>query len=133
MKIMFDEMKAHDVIEEGYEEAKNYIESTKKMDALIDKVTMKLNEMDDQEDFSDYVSNYILLLSDYRNKRYTEMPYVALLVMVSSLLYLVNRYDYIPDDLGDAGLYDDKLVIKVCQRMIESEMNDYNQWRKNNG
>ena len=133
MKIMFDEMKAHDVIEEGYEEAKNYIESTKKMDALIDKVTMKLNEMDDQEDFSDYVSNYILLLSDYRNKRYTEMPNVALLVMVSSLLYLVNRYDYIPDDLGDTGLYDDKLVIKVCQRMIESEMNDYNQWRKNNG
>lgn len=129
----FDEMKAHDMIEKGYEEAKVYLSDRRRLGSLIVKVERKMKALPYMPDLTPIVNIYVSLLRHYMMNQYRDVPYVALCVIVSSLLYLVDPFDYIPDSIPGIGLYDDKIVIFVCQDMVQPEIEDYREWRVSKG
>jgi uncharacterized membrane protein YkvA (DUF1232 family) len=73
------------------------------------------------------------VLNDYVKKNYTEIPVGSIIAVVAALLYFVSPIDVIPDFIPGVGYLDDLAVIKLCLTMVNADLEDYKEWRKNVG
>lgn len=72
------------------------------------------------------------MVKSYVNKEYTAVPLGTILAAISALVYIVNPFDIIPDTVPVIGHADDVGIIAVCLKLIETDLNDYIEWRKAN-
>lgn len=71
------------------------------------------------------------LLKDYWHKKYTEVPWWTIGAAVTSLLYVLNPMDIVPDFIPGIGLLDDASVVSVCLFMLQRDLAKYTIWRRN--
>ena len=57
------------------------------------------------------------------------MPYWAISAGALALLYVLNPADVIPDLLLGVGYLDDATVVAFCLKLIERELQRYQDWR----
>ncbi len=74
----------------------------------------------------------ISLVKSYIEKEYTDIPIGTIIAIVSALLYLLSTIDIIPDFIPVAGYFDDIAVMDVCLKLVESDINEYKMWKKEN-
>ena len=55
------------------------------------------------------------------------------MAIISALIYFVSPFDIIPDSIPGAGYIDDGVVITVCLKMVDSDLQEYKIWREQNG
>lgn len=72
------------------------------------------------------------LLSDYWKGEYRKMPWWVIASIVFTLLYVLNPVDLIPDFIPVLGQLDDAAVMGACLYLIEQELHEYKQWKKEN-
>lgn len=72
----------------------------------------------------------IALVKDYWNKSYREVPWWTIAAAVTSLLYVLNPMDIVPDFIPFIGLLDDAAVVSACLFMLERDLARYNEWKK---
>lgn len=132
-KYSFSENEALQALQDNFEKAKEYIEDEEKLGLLLQRVEDKLLELPTLGEIGSTIVTYVSLLRHYMLKVYTRVPMVSVIAIVASLLYLVNPFDIIPDFIPFAGALDDAAVILACYKMIESDVDEYRQWRDENG
>lgn len=74
----------------------------------------------------------ISLIRRYVKKEYTEVPLGTIIAIISALIYVLSPIDFVPDAIPGAGYIDDALVITACLKLIGSDVDDYQKWRKAN-
>jgi len=84
------------------------------------------------QDFKNQIILLFQLLKDYKNKRYTQTPWLSIAAIVFVLLYILNPLDLIPDFIPFVGYIDDASVIAVTYKMINSDIENYQIWKKEN-
>ncbi|MBC8460274.1 MAG: DUF1232 domain-containing protein [Deltaproteobacteria bacterium] len=81
-----------------------------------------------------FVSDLKLLFSviqDYISGEYREIPWWSIAAIVAALLYVLSPIDLIPDFIPVIGYIDDALVVAACLAMVEQDLQNYRDWKKN--
>lgn len=74
----------------------------------------------------------ISLIKSYIEKEYTEIPLGTIIAVISALIYVVSPIDIILDSIPGAGYIDDAAVIAACLKLVGSNVEEYQEWRKKN-
>ncbi|MCX6159620.1 MAG: YkvA family protein [Ignavibacteriota bacterium] len=69
------------------------------------------------------------MLKDYKQKKYRSVPWKAIAMIVTALVYFLNPIDLIPDFLGVIGFTDDAIVLAFVFKSIRDELIKYCDWR----
>lgn len=75
----------------------------------------------------------VMMLKDYWNEVYTEVPWHTIAAVVIILLYILNPIDLIPDFIPIAGQADDLAVLYFGWRLISEDVKTYAWWKMENG
>jgi uncharacterized membrane protein YkvA (DUF1232 family) len=130
---MFNEQKATETLISGYEEAEKVLNDVDKLEELLQALEKKLKKIPAVGEKLSYVPVMVLLIRSYIKKEYTQVPLGSIIAAISSVLYVVNHFDLIPDSIPLAGYLDDAAVLTVALKMIESDIDDYKKWCIANG
>ena len=71
----------------------------------------------------------LMLLKDYWEGNYTELPYRTIIAIVVALLYILNPIDLIPDIIPILGQMDDLAMLMFVWKMISEDVKDYALWK----
>lgn len=126
------EKQAKQELEKGYKEAENLLNEPEKLEKFLQKLEKKLKVIPKVGNTLAIVPSMISLIRRYVKKEYTEVPLGTIIAIISALIYIVSPIDFIPDLIPGAGYIDDALVITACLKLIGSDVDDYQKWRKEN-
>lgn len=76
------------------------------------------------------VKLFVSLLSDFAARRYDQVPWYSVAAVAVALLYVLNPFDLVPDFIPLVGQVDDALVITLCFRLIEKDLERYEAWKR---
>lgn len=127
-----DENLAVEALEKGYEEAKELLANTDKMDAFLQKAEKQLGSVPVAGSALAIVPTMISLVKSYVKKEYSELPIGSIIAVVSSLIYWLKKKDLIPDRIPIFGKVDDVAVIAICTKLVKNDIENYEKWRNEN-
>ncbi len=70
-----------------------------------------------------------MVLRDYANGTYRQVPWKAVAAIAAAVVYVVSPFDLVPDFLGPIGLTDDALVLAMTWGLVKRELRDYCAWK----
>ncbi|MBE2283650.1 MAG: DUF1232 domain-containing protein [Prosthecobacter sp.] len=68
------------------------------------------------------------MVQDYWKGNYREVPYWAIAAVALALLYVLNPVDIIMDVVPGIGYLDDATVVAFCLKLVQKELEKYQQW-----
>lgn len=71
----------------------------------------------------------IMLLKDYMNGEYTEIPWGTIAAIVVVLLYILSPIDIVPDFIPVAGYIDDITLLLILWTGILADVKRYCEWK----
>ena len=71
----------------------------------------------------------ISLIKDFKDKRYTDIPWRSIAMIAAAVLYFVNPFDMVPDMLPVFGIADDAMLFATVFKSIQSDLEKYAQWK----
>lgn len=81
------------------------------------------------EKFSKIAGTFFNLLSDFVKGNYRHIPWWAITAIAFALLYVLNPFDIVPDFIVGLGFVDDASVVAASLKMINKEVDKYEQWK----
>lgn len=133
MRNDFDEKKAQEELEKGYEQAKKTLNDSDKFERFLQRLEKKLKVIPVAGDRLANVPIMVSLVRSFVKKEYTDIPIGTIIAITSALLYFVSPLDVVPDSIPVLGYIDDAAVIAVCWKLVESDVKEYVKWREDNG
>lgn len=129
MNDTLDEIKIYDELkkkssEVNDEDFKNVINS----EASVKKRADKLNK----NVFSKLLNQLSLsyeMIKDYKSKRYTDIPWRTIALIIGAVLYFINPFDVIPDILPVIGFTDDAVAFAAIFRSAQGDLLRYCEWK----
>lgn len=128
----FDENKANEQLKKGYENAEKLLNDDDKMEKFLQKLEKKLKAIPIAGDTFAIVPIMVSLIKNYVKKEYTDIPLGSIIALISALAYWLSPIDIVPDVIPGIGQLDDASVIAACLKLIGSDVEDYQKWRKDN-
>ena len=74
----------------------------------------------------------ISLVRYYFKREYDDIPIGMIIAIIGAMIYFIVPIDFIPEGLLFFGLVDDAAVLAGCMKLIESDVKEYQEWRKDN-
>lgn|SRR5574344_1894489 len=71
------------------------------------------------------------IIKDYSKGTYRQIPWTAIAGIVGALVYVFSPIDLIPDAIPIVGLTDDAAVVTICLKAVDTELQKYKEWKKN--
>lgn len=133
MENKFDEQKALEQLEKGYDEAEKLLKDEDKIERFLLRLEKKLKTIPVAGNKLAVVPIMASLVKNYVKKEYTDIPIGTIIAIVSSLIYFVSPIDFIPDSIPVLGYFDDAAVVAACWKLVESDVEEYEKWRNENG
>lgn len=133
MEKEFDEQKALKELEKGYKEAEKLLENEDKLERFLQRLEKKLKIIPIAGDKLAVVPVMASLLKNYAEKEYTDIPIGTIIAIISALMYFVSPIDFVPDSIPVLGYFDDAAVVAACWKLVQSDVDEYVVWRKENG
>ena len=127
-----NEEQAKQELEKRYKKAEELLNEPEKLEIFLQKLEKKLKVIPKVGNTLAIVPTMISLIRRYVMKEYTEIPLGTIIALISALIYILSPIDFVPDAIPGAGYIDDALVISVCLKLIGSDVDDYQKWRKEN-
>lgn len=127
-----DEREAKKELEKGYKDAEELLKDTSKMEEVLVQMENKLKIIPKVGNTLAMVPIMISLVRSYIRKEYTRIPMGTIIAIVSALLYVLTPIDLIPDVIVGAGYIDDALVVATCLKLVKSDVDEYQKWKKEN-
>lgn len=132
-KIEVSEEEAQKLLNKGKKKAEETINDVDKFERLLQRIEKKLKLVPIAGTTLAIVPTMISLVKSYVEKEYTDIPIGSVIAMVSALIYFASPVDLIPDNVPVIGYVDDMAVITVCLKMVQSDIDEYLEWREKNG
>ena len=132
MKLM-SKKQANQELEKGYKKAEKLLKDKDKTEEFLQKLENKLKEIPKVGNTLSMVPTLISLVRSYIKGEYKNVPLGTIIATISALLYVFMVFDFIPDSIPAAGYIDDALVIGACLRLIRSDVEEYQNYRKEKG
>ena len=115
-----------------YPKAEEYLNDTSKLEQLLIRIEDKLKTIPKVGDKLAEIPVFVMMIRSYIKKEYTEIPIGTLIAIIAALLYFISPVDLIPDFVPGAGYIDDAAVVGACLLLVESDVLEYQEWRKIN-
>ena len=128
----FSEEEANIELEKGYKKAEDILKDTNKTEKLLQRLENKLNLIPVAGNTLSMIPTMISLVRSYIKKEYTDIPIGTIVAVISALIYWLSPVDAIPDVIPGLGYVDDAAVIAACLKLVKSDINEYEKWRKEN-
>ena len=95
------------------------------------KIEKKRKALDPQKFFRLFkqVKLSLEMLKDYKKGVYRNIPWKAIAIIVTAVIYFLNPIDLIPDFMGILGFTDDAIVLGVVFTSLKQEMKRYCEWK----
>ncbi len=122
-KEVFDEVNA-----EAFEVTEDDIKYVVDNDDNIKKKSSKL-EIGKYRRFIRQIKLLLNLLRDYKNKKYTEIPWKSVALITAAILYFINPFDVMPDIIPLLGFADDTLLFAAVFKSIQTDLEKYSEWK----
>lgn len=71
----------------------------------------------------------IPLIKDYFTGKYRKTPFLSIVGILFTILYVINPFDIIPDYLIGIGQIDDAAVLAICLFLLEKDLAEYRKWK----
>lgn len=133
MEAHFDEEKAKETLDNGFDEAEEILQNEDKIERLLQRAEKKLRTIPRVGDILAILPVYISLIRSYITKEYTDIPIGSVIAIVSAVAYVVSPIDIIPDIIPGAGYLDDAAVVAACIALVKSDVDEYIKWREETG
>jgi uncharacterized membrane protein YkvA (DUF1232 family) len=75
-----------------------------------------------------YLHAMLRLLRAYSRGDYTKVPASALLSIVAAVAYLIDPFDFIPDDIPFFGFLDDATILEFAIQKTRTTLDDFMAW-----
>ena len=114
-------------------QAEDLIRDTGKLEALLQQLEQKLQEVPTVGTALAKVPLMISMIRSYITKEYTVVSPKVIITLVAAVIYLLKGKDLIPDNIPVLGYADDIAVFAAAFMLDEPELKAYEQWRSENG
>ena len=128
----FEEKKAQDELEKGYDEAEKILNDEDKMERFLQRLEKKMKVIPLAGDKLANIPIMVSLVRSYVKKEYRDIPIGSLIAIVSALIYFVSPIDIVPDSIPVLGYFDDAAVVAACWKLVDTDVVEYVKWRKDN-
>ena len=128
-----DEQTVSKELESRYGEATELLQDEDKMERFLQKLEKKLRKVPVAGNKLATIPVLVSLVKSYTKKEYTEVPLGSIVAILAALIYFVSPIDLIPDVIPVIGYLDDAAVIAGCLKLVETDLEDYQEWREKNG
>ena len=132
METKFDEEKAEAVLVSNFREAEEMLKDEDKMERFLQRLEKKLKKIPLAGDKLANVPIMISMVRSYIKKEYTDIPIGTIIAIISALIYFLSPIDIVPDSIPLLGYFDDAAVVAACWKLVESDVDEYIKWRKDN-
>lgn len=132
MNSCLDEKEALIELEKGYDEAKEVLHDSDKMERFLQRLEKKLKIIPLAGEKLAAVPVMASLIKSYVKKEYTDVPIGTIIAVISALTYVISPIDLVPDSIPVLGYFDDAAVVAACWKLVESDVEEYTQWREKN-
>jgi len=114
-------------------QAEDLIRDTGKLEALLQQLEQKLQEVPTVGTALAKVPLMISMIRSYITKEYTVVSPKVIITLVAAVIYLLKGKDLIPDNIPVLGYADDIAVFAAAFMLDEPELTAYEQWRAESG
>ena len=129
MSELFNTDKIKEVIEGGMKQAQEFLKDTPKVDAVLEMMESKLQEVPNVGSLLADVPLSISMVKSYITKEYDKVSTKVVATIVSAFIYLIKKKDLVPDNTPLIGHLDDIAVLAFALKFIEPELREYGAWR----
>lgn len=133
MEYTVNEEQAYDVLRSNQEESEAILQDEDKLERLLQRLEKKLAIVPIVGTKLAEIPMMASLVKSYVQNEYTDIPIGTIVAVLGALVYFVSPIDLIPDSIPGAGYIDDGVVISVCLKMVDSDLQEYKIWREQNG
>lgn len=119
-------------LKKGFNNAKSIVKDDTKLERFIMRFSKSWKSNTFAKDIVNDVELLFSLVKDYKSGAYKEVPVGTIVAIISALVYVINPFDLIPDAIPGIGVLDDAAVVVACVKLIQSDIEKYKNWLKNN-
>ena len=117
-------------LKKGFKKAKKLIKDKDKTEEFLQRLENKLKEIPKIGKTLSMVPILISLVRNYIKGDYKTVPLGTIIAALSALIYVFIVLDFMPDTIPGIGYIDDALVIGACIKLIKSDIDEYQKYRK---
>ena len=128
-----DDSTAQEALKSNYSKAEELLHDSSKMERFLQRLEKKLKKVPVVGKRLAVVPIMASLIRSYVKKEYTDIPIGTIIAIVSALIYFVSPIDLVPDSIPVIGYFDDAAVVGACWLLVESDVEEYDKWRNDNG
>lgn len=128
-----DEKKIKEALESNYGEAEKLLNDEDKLERFLQRLEKKLKSIKIVGNKLADIPIMVSLVRSYVKKDYQDIPIGTIIAIISALIYFVSPIDIVPDSIPVLGYFDDAAVVAACWDLVESDVEEYVKWRKENG
>lgn len=131
-KMMITESEAQEELKKGYKKAELLLKDEDKLEKILKRLEEKLKTIPVLGGKFAKVPVMVSMVRSYIKKEYMEVPIGTIVAIVSAVIYIVSPVDLVPDIVPGAGYIDDAFVVAACLKLVESDIDEYTEWKEKN-
>lgn len=131
-KMMITEAEAQEELKKGYKKAEKLLKDEDKLEKTLKRLEEKLKTIPVLGEKFAKVPVMVSMVRSYIKKEYTEVPIGTIVAIVSAVIYIVSPVDLVPDIVPGAGYIDDAFIVAACLKLVESDIDEYTEWKEKN-
>lgn len=120
--------KLDDMYQNNLKKSSYYLNNSKKLNKLIEKVNEKVNKYPEELSALKYVPIFISMMKDYDSAFYKDASDDCYNSIIACMLYLDSSSGVIHNFVKSFGYYDDAEMVKIVLNSYESEINQYQKY-----
>ena len=130
MNKRFNKKRALDEIQKRFKKAEDLLKDDARMESFLEKIEKKIKWIPFLAQEFKNIPTMVSMVRSYLRGNYTKIPKRTILAIVSALIYFLSPIDLIPDWIPLLGQLDDAIVIASCWNLVNKDVEDYRQWKK---
>ena len=130
MNKRFNKKRTLDEIQKRFKKAEALLKDDVRMESFLEKIEKKIKWIPFLAQEFKNIPTMVSMVRSYLRGNYTKIPKRTILAIVSALIYFLSPIDVVPDWIPLLGQLDDAIVIASCWNLVNKDVEDYRQWKK---
>ena len=130
MNSRLNKKRALEEIQKRFKKAEALLKDDVRMESFLEKIEKKIKWIPFLAQEFKNIPTMVSMVRSYLRGNYTKIPKRTILAIVSALIYFLSPIDVVRDWIPLLGQLDDAIVIASCWNLVNKDVEDYRQWKK---